>query len=70
MLIHLVGLLLGLIQNLIYCFIMKRPNMKEKQYVSPAIVESAICIEGVICTSGGTERLDEVEGSWGDPLNV
>ena len=49
---------------------MKRPNMKEKQYVSPVIAEYAIRIEGVICTSGGTERLDEVEGSWGDPLSM
>ena len=47
---------------------MKRNELKEKLYVSPAIVENEIRIEGMICTSGATERMDEMTGSWGDPL--
>ena len=43
-------------------------NKNNEQYVSPSVEAAFLNVEAMLCTSGGTERLDEVEGSWGDPL--
>lgn len=38
--------------------------MEEKQYQSPAIQALELYSEGVLCSSTGTESLDENDGSW------
>ena len=38
--------------------------MEEKQYQSPIAVEQELYSEGVLCSSTGTESLDENDGIW------
>ena len=38
--------------------------MEEKQYRSPALSVLELYPEGVLCSSTGTESLDENEGIW------
>ena len=38
--------------------------MEEKQYQSPAAAVLELYPEGVLCSSSGTELLEENEGIW------
>ena len=38
--------------------------MEEKQYLSPAVEVLELYSEGVLCSSSGTEMLEENEGIW------
>ena len=43
----------------------KAPNMNTIQYLTPAIEELELSLEGVLCSSqSGTEDLFEQEGEW------
>lgn len=43
----------------------KAPNMNTIQYITPAIEELELSLEGVLCGSqSGTEDLFEQEGEW------
>ena len=39
-------------------------SMEEKQYQSPAVEVLELYSEGVLCSSSGTELLEENEGIW------
>lgn len=38
--------------------------MEKKEYLSPAIESLELYAEGVLCSSSGTELLEENEGIW------
>ena len=38
--------------------------MEEKQYLSPALEVLELYSEGALCSSSGTENLEENEGIW------
>lgn len=39
-------------------------SMEEKHYLSPAVEVLELYSEGVLCSSSGTEMLEENEGIW------
>ena len=38
--------------------------MEDKQYLSPAVEELELYSEGILCSSSGTESLEENDGIW------
>lgn len=38
--------------------------MEEKKYLSPAVIVLELYSEGILCSSTGTETLEEIEGIW------
>jgi hypothetical protein len=38
--------------------------MEEKKYLSPVVIVLELYSEGILCSSTGTETLEENEGIW------
>ena len=43
---------------------LKERNMDSKQYQTPAVDVLELYSEGILCTSSGTETLEENDGIW------